>query len=61
MKKRNLKSLNLNKESISSLKEQEAVNGGGSALCTGLAGSCWCDFPGKKITVTTCISGQWCE
>jgi hypothetical protein len=52
MKKRNLKSLNLNKESISSFKEQEAVKGG----------SFWdratvsCPFTTIGQTITTCIT-----
>jgi hypothetical protein len=54
MKKKNLKSLKLNKKSISSLKEQEELKGGFTYnntcyLCTGYFGSCWCD-----LTVTGC-------
>ncbi|MBC8757089.1 hypothetical protein H2O64_20620 [Kordia sp. YSTF-M3] len=56
MKKKNFKSLELNKKSISSLKEQEEIKGKGILtyadtcyLCTGLAGSCWCN-----LTVTGC-------
>lgn len=48
MKKKNLKSLKLNKKSISQLHDN-SINGGGSGLCTGLFGSCWCN-----VTVTDC-------
>jgi hypothetical protein len=49
MKKRGIKNLKLNKNSVSTLNETTNVKGGGSALCTGLAGSCWCN-----VTVTDC-------
>jgi hypothetical protein len=50
MKKRGIKTLILNKKSVSNLQKTGAVKGGGRTdLCTGLAGSCWCD-----VTVTDC-------
>lgn len=49
MKKQNLKSLQLRKKSISNLDNAALKGGNRSALCTGLAGSCWCD-----VTVTDC-------
>ncbi|WP_157560017.1 hypothetical protein U8527_09885 [Kordia algicida OT-1] len=58
MKKKNLKSLKLNKKDISSFN-YEKIKGGSflyaceSALCTGLAGSCWCN-----LTVTGCPSDR---
>ncbi|MCH2193209.1 class I lanthipeptide [Kordia sp.] len=48
MKKKSVKSLILNKKSVSNLNE-ETLKGGNSVLCTGLFGSCWCD-----VTVTDC-------
>ncbi len=50
MKKKGIKSLKLNKNSVSTLNGIAKVKGGNnSALCTGLAGSCWCN-----VTVTDC-------
>jgi len=51
MKKRDLKSLRFNKKLISNLTDNRLKGGTGnnSALCTGLAGSCWCN-----VTVTDC-------
>ncbi|WP_046745628.1 hypothetical protein [Kordia zhangzhouensis] len=48
MKKKDVKNLKLNKKSVSSLNE-DAIKGGNTGLCTGLAGSCWCN-----VTVTDC-------
>lgn len=48
MKKKNVKSLKLNKNSVSNLNE-DAIKGGNSNLCTGYFGSCWCN-----VTVTDC-------
>lgn len=50
MKKKGIKSLKLNKSSVSTLNEAASIKGGNnSVLCTGLFGSCWCD-----VTVTDC-------
>ncbi|WP_156168931.1 hypothetical protein [Kordia jejudonensis] len=49
MKKRGIKNLLLNKKSISTLDTLTSKGGGKSDLCSGLAGSCWCD-----VTVTDC-------
>jgi hypothetical protein len=49
MKKQKLKSLALRKKSISQLDNLSAKGGRKTDLCTGLAGSCWCN-----VTVTDC-------
>lgn len=50
MKKKGIKNLRLNKNSVSVLNEAARIKGGNNtALCTGLAGSCWCN-----VTVTDC-------
>jgi hypothetical protein len=51
MKKKGIKTLALNKKSVSTLNAMRTIKGGGKTdLCTGLAGSCWCD-----VTVTDCF------
>ncbi|MEM6721103.1 MAG: hypothetical protein AAF611_17370 [Bacteroidota bacterium] len=58
MKKKNLKSLKLNKKKVSNFN-QEKIKGASyllaceTNLCTGLFGSCWC-----KLTVTGCPSDR---
>lgn len=49
MKTKGIKSLKLNKKSVSNLNKISEIKGGNSVFCTGLFGSCYCD-----LTVTGC-------